>query len=77
MIKYGNITSCQLVIHSKEKGIWIEIKDDGMPFDFHHALQTSKGTGLKNINSRIKSIDATLIQKTVEVGNHFLITLKN
>lgn len=77
MIKYGNITNCQLVTYNTEKEMCIEIKDDGKPFDFHHALQTSKGTGLKNINSRIKSIDATLLQKTVEVGNHFLITLKN
>ena len=77
MIKYGNITNCQLVLYSKEKETYIEIKDDGKPFDFHHALQTSKGTGLKNINSRIKSIDATLTKKTIEMGNHFLIILKN
>ncbi len=77
MIKYGSITNCHLVIYSTENETCIEIIDDGKPFDFFHALQASKGTGLKNINSRIKSIDASLIQKTVEVGNHFLITLKN
>ena len=76
MIKYGNITNCHLTIYQTEMATCLEIIDDGMPFDFHHAIQTSKGTGLKNINSRVKSIDATLIQKTVEAGNHFLITLK-
>jgi signal transduction histidine kinase len=77
IIKYGDSTNTQIIILGSDKETCIEIIDNGKSFDFYHAMQTSNGTGLKNINSRVKSINATLLQKTVEVGNHFLITLKN
>jgi signal transduction histidine kinase len=77
MIKYGNSTHAQIIIYGSEKETYIEIIDNGKSFDFYHAMQNSIGTGLKNINSRVKSINAILLQKTVEVGNHFQITLKN
>ena len=53
----------------------IEMVDNGAPFDFYNQLSTSKGLGLKNISSRLKVIGATLLQREVIEGNHFLISL--
>lgn len=77
MVKYGNITNCQVVFFQQDSSTCIEIIDDGTPYDFNRLLQIATGTGLRNINSRIKSIEANLQQKEAVVGNHFLITLKN
>lgn len=76
MIKYGGISSCMVIFKATESATSIEIIDDGMPYDFTRLLKTSTGTGLKNINSRIKSIEGSIVQKEAVSGNHFLITLK-
>jgi hypothetical protein len=39
-------------------------------------LEKSTGTGLKNIDARLKVIGATLTQRVMNKGNDFLITLK-
>lgn len=76
MLKYGNIESCHVVLYTLDELVCIEIIDDGEPFEFKVLFATSKGTGIKNINSRLKIIDAELMQRQVVVGNHFVITLK-
>lgn len=76
MLKYGGIRSCNVVLYSLEDTVCIEIIDDGQPFDFRTLLSTSKGSGIKNINSRLKIIEAELLQRQVAEGNHFVITLK-
>ncbi|WP_300567830.1 histidine kinase [Flavobacterium sp.] len=76
MIKYGSVSRCQVIIYSLEKEYCIEITDDGTPFDFKKHLLTSTGSGLKNISSRLKVIDANMEQQEVSEGNHFIITLK-
>lgn len=75
MLKYGSISECKLFLYETEKGINIEIVDDGIPFDYKANYLQSKGSGLQNIKSRLSIIDAELIQRVVSVGNHFVITL--
>lgn len=76
MLKYGRSNSCKIKVYEWDENLCIEFSDDGTPYNFNEALARSKGTGLKNINSRIKVINAVLSQKPSAIGNHFLITLK-
>lgn len=73
MIKYGQISSCTLVLYEIDNTIFLELIDDGVAFDFKTALQLSKGAGLKSINSRIQFIGGVLEQREVFVGNHFML----
>ena len=77
MLKYGGITSCDVSITESTAAIIIEILDNGKPFNFTNALAVAKGSGLNNINSRLKVIGATLEQRDITNGNHFVIMLKN
>jgi len=76
MIKYGGINSCKIQFYYSRKNIHIEITDDGKPYDFKALAFTSKGSGMKNISSRLKSIDAEMVQKKAAAGNCFLIRMK-
>lgn len=75
MLKYGNVKNCYIILNSDTKFFSIKIIDDGMIYNFKDALATSSGTGLKNISSRLKTIDATIEQQKTTDGNHFIITL--
>lgn len=75
MMKYGGVTQCSFFVYVLQNIGCIEIVDDGAYFDFYKELSTSKGLGLKNISSRLKVIGATLLQREVVQGNHFLISL--
>lgn len=77
MLKYGSITSCSLVLYVKDNVGYIEVIDDGVSYDFDKQLATSEGTGIKNINSRLRVIGATLVQQKVLNGNHFVLSLGN
>ena len=76
MLKHGHITQALFALYATTEGISLEIIDDGVAFDFKSAYQQSKGSGLHNIQSRIKSMKAKLVQREVTVGNHFVIYLK-
>ncbi len=76
MIKYGNISECIITMKHTNGVFEIDIKDDGIPFDFFKSVKMSKGLGLQNISSRLKVIGADLLQKEQTKGNHFTITLK-
>ncbi len=75
MLKYGSITSCVARLSTTHKGVCFELIDDGIPFNFKMAYKQTKGTGLQNIQSRLRSISAELEQKTTPKGNHFNIYL--
>lgn len=75
MLKYGSITECKLFLYETVELIHLEIVDDGKPFDFKVSFSQSKGAGLYNIQSRLTSIDATLTQRDVIEGNHFVISI--
>lgn len=75
MLKYGGITKCQIILYTIEFTAYVEIIDDGIPFDFQKELLTATGAGLLNISSRLNAIRAALLQRTVVEGNHFVISL--
>jgi len=77
MIKHGKSQKISLSITLDQNTLLFEIIDDGISFDFNEKLQSSLGMGLKNISSRIKHIDAKLIQQTVSIGNKFQIILNS
>lgn len=76
MIKYGNISFCEIRIVKEIRGYEFTIIDDGIPFNFKQMYLTSGGTGLKNISSRLKVIDANFKQNEVLLGNEFVISIK-
>lgn len=76
MIKYGKVSEATITIGLTDTFFTINIKDNGIPFNFTELLATSKGTGIKNINSRLKIIGADFVQQETESGNSFTITLK-
>lgn len=75
MLKYGSISECKLFFYEINNSICIELVDDGVPFDFMSSYIASNGSGLRNIQSRLKGIHATLEQRKVVSGNHFVIHL--
>lgn len=76
MVKYGGVSTCDILFRSSKKSIYIEIIDDGKSYDFKALSLISKGNGMKNIHSRLQSIDAELEQQTASTGNHFIIKIK-
>lgn len=77
MIKYGRISCCEIIFYKENEDYMILIKDDGISYDFKELYAVSKGTGLKNINSRLKVIEADFNQIKVDKGNQFLISIKD
>lgn len=75
LIKHGKSQEISISITLNQNNLFIVIEDDGVSFDFKKNLQSSLGMGLKNISSRIKHIDAKLIQLPTEKGNKFQIIL--
>jgi signal transduction histidine kinase len=75
MLKYGEITTCIAQLTTTPKGICFSLSDDGVPFDFMNAYKESKGTGIQNIQSRLKSISAHMEQKSILTGNYYFIFL--
>jgi signal transduction histidine kinase len=75
MLKYGAITTCIARLTYTPRGTCLELIDDGLSFDFKTAYKQTKGAGLQNIQSRLKSIAAELEQDTIATGNHFKIYL--
>jgi signal transduction histidine kinase len=75
MLKYGSVKNCSFFISVLQNKGFVEIVDDGDSFDFYKALEVSKGLGLRNISGRLKIIGATLVQREVVVGNHYVISL--
>jgi len=76
MMKYGNISFCTVTFSDAPEIYWIEIQDDGTPYNFKEQYAISKGAGLKNISSRIKAIEANFEQIPIEKGNKFVISVK-
>ena len=76
LLKHGKATRVDFKIEEKDNILFINMIDDGLPFDFYENLKTSKGMGLKNIMSRLKQVEASLTQIQNESGNEIIITLK-
>lgn len=77
MIKHGKAKEINMSVTLNQNTVCCEISDNGLPFDFKKSIQNSVGMGLKNISSRIKHIDAKLVQVPEQNGNKFQIILKS
>lgn len=75
MIKYGEIKNSKIILTNNNLFTFIELIDDGISFNFNEKLLISKGSGINNINSRIKLINAKLEQIEIRNGNHFKISI--
>ena len=58
-------SKCVITIKKESDGYIVTSNDDGTPFNFKQMYLTSGGTGLKNISSRLKVIDAIFKQNEV------------
>lgn len=75
-IKYGHLSQCQITLSETVENYIVTIEDDGIEFSFQNTLQISKGSGLKNIQSRLKVLEATLQQEPKTLGNIYIISFK-
>jgi signal transduction histidine kinase len=75
MIKHGKAKNCVITFTASPDCATVEIADDGMPYSFNEQSRSSKGNGMKNIISRLASINGALSQKQAEVGNCLLIKI--
>lgn len=72
--KYAQASVCNLVIDETTDLLLVTVEDDGIGFDKNH---TTDGIGLKNINERIKTIDAQIsIETAVVKGVRVSIKIK-
>lgn len=75
MMKYGEIKNCKILLSKDNLFTNLELIDDGKCFNFNAEKIISKGSGINNINSRIKLIKAKLEQIDTNNGNHFKISI--
>ena len=74
-IKHGNAKNINLVIENQKPTIRIKYSDNGVGFDVTRA-QYQKGLGMKNIESRIELLNATLeIKSEINKGTTFTINI--
>ncbi len=76
MVKYGNISRCEVHLTGFDESLLVEIIDDGNPYDFFAIAAISGGSGLQNIITRLKAINGKLNQLPSVSGNHFKIELR-
>jgi signal transduction histidine kinase len=70
--KYAKASVCNLVIAETTDFLLVTVEDDGIGFDKNHI---TVGIGLKNINERIKTIDAQISIETA-VGKGVRVSIK-
>lgn len=74
-IKHGNAKNINLVIENQKPTLSIKYSDNGVGFDVTRA-QYQKGLGMKNIESRIELLNATLeIKSEINKGTTFTINI--
>jgi signal transduction histidine kinase len=75
-LNHNEVSQISYEVYRKSNDVYIEISDDGYPFDFFNRLKTSNGLGLRNILSRVNNINADLKQTELSGGNKLIIKLK-
>jgi len=70
-LKYGTIHEFMLALYGDSSQLIVELLDDGIPFDFYECYKTSQGSGLRNIQSRLKYIQGELVQRPVKPREPF------
>ena len=74
-VKHGHPENVFFIFKVTNKQLEIDIKDNGKKYSFFEEFETSKGNGLINIYSRIKTINGTLVQHPTTEGNHLILTV--
>ncbi|MCT4317810.1 hypothetical protein CMT34_17465 [Elizabethkingia anophelis] len=73
MIKHGKPDHIIISVYNVGEAVVFEIQDNGISFNFSRSVKDPLGMGLKNITSRVRHINANLIQRPVEKGNKIQI----
>ncbi len=74
-LKHANANNIDLAIFNKENKMYIVYSDDGIGFSSKNEMKT-KGIGLNNIKSRLKSINAKYeMDSQINNGMYFLIEI--
>lgn len=73
MLKHGSVLNCNAGLTLSHGALCFSLEDDGIPFDFYTHYKQRKGSGLQNIQSRLKSISARMEQKNTPSGNQYLV----
>ena len=76
-LKHGEVNQFLCVFYGDKNNVFIELVDDGIPFDFKTCYLQSEGSGLRSVQSRLKFINGYIDQRTVAEGNHFVIRINN
>lgn len=75
-LNHNEVNHINYAVYQKSNDVYIEISDDGYPFDFFKKVKVSNGLGLRNILSRINNVNAILKQTKTTKGNNLIIKLK-
>lgn len=75
VIKHSGATSIKIGIKITDKEHRITIADNGKPFDFNAAMETSKGLGLRNIAGRLDLMKANYEQSSKDGRNALQICM--
>ncbi|MEG0760138.1 ATP-binding protein [Chryseobacterium sp.] len=62
VIKHSGASEVKIIVRNSERGLFVCISDNGTGFDYE---QVKKGMGIKNIESRLQSMDALFKWKSV------------
>ncbi len=75
-IRHSQAARINLAILEKGNNLIMELKDDGLGFDYEQALVKPNSSGLKNIQARLDMLNAVLvIESAKETGTHYFITI--
>jgi two-component system sensor histidine kinase DegS len=79
IMKYARAQTATIAITAQDNYLALEIKDDGVGFDYDHAKNQQRergGRGLKNIENRVRLLGGTLkIDTAPGKGTHYTITI--
>lgn len=75
-IKHSKATLIRIGIALQLPSFIVEIKDNGIGFHYESCLRLKHRSGLKNIQSRLEMLNATLLVESNEgKGTHYFITI--
>jgi PAS domain S-box-containing protein len=75
-IKHAQASKIIIQFKKVDNTLTITYSDNGKGFDVNNALKNSKGMGLENLNTRIKSIGGNIrIKSNIEIGTDIEIVL--
>lgn len=75
-IKHSQASVIDIGIALRRTYFILEIRDDGVGFEYEACLQKKNSSGLKNIQSRLEMLNAILsVESRHGIGTHYFITI--